>query len=144
MDLPAEMTTGSEEATRRAGRELAEDLRPGDVVLVSGDLGAGKTVFVRGVVEGLGGDPGEVASPTFALVHEYSAPAGRILHLDLYRIRDEEEELRQIGIPEIAAGRVCLVEWPRPRSRELLRPTHEVRIDVLSAASRRLRIERCA
>jgi tRNA threonylcarbamoyladenosine biosynthesis protein TsaE len=80
-----------EAATRRLGRELAARLRPGDVVLLSGDLGSGKTVFVCGLAEGLGLDPAEVSSPTFALLHEYGQ-AGQppvLLHADLYRLSGE-------------------------------------------------------
>ncbi len=103
-----------EAATRRLGRELAARLKPGDIVLVSGDLGSGKTVFVRGLAEGLGLDPSEVASPTFALLHEYGRPgsAAILLHADLYRLEDGAG-LEELGL----AGRgdaILAVEWPRP------------------------------
>ena len=71
MIFPAIFVTSAEEETRAAGRALGAELRPGDVVGLTGVLGVGKTVFVRGIAEGLGGDPDGVASPTFALLHEY-------------------------------------------------------------------------
>lgn len=82
------LSSACEEDTRRAGAELARRLRPGDAVLLEGELGAGKTVFVKGLAEGLGLDPDDVSSPSFALVHEYG-PAGRppvLVHADLYRV----------------------------------------------------------
>ena len=85
--LPAE--TDSADATRALGRALAAHLEPGDVIALSGDLGAGKTHLVQGVAEGLGLDGGAVTSPTFALVQEHGD--GALLHLDLYRIESDAE-----------------------------------------------------
>lgn len=106
-----------EAATRRLGRELAARLHAGDVVLLWGDLGSGKTVFVRGLAEGLGLDASEVASPTFALLHEHG-PAGRppvLLHADLYRLADERggRGVEELGLME-RGDAVLAVEWPRP------------------------------
>ncbi|MGE5344591.1 MAG: tRNA (adenosine(37)-N6)-threonylcarbamoyltransferase complex ATPase subunit type 1 TsaE [Acidithiobacillales bacterium] len=103
-----------EAATRRFGRELAARLKPGDIVLVSGDLGSGKTVFVRGLAEGLGLDASEVASPTFALLHEHGRPGCPpvLLHADLYRLEDRAG-IEELGLA--ARGDAILaVEWPRP------------------------------
>lgn len=112
-----EVISHSEEETRRAGFLLAERLVASDLVLLSGDLGSGKTVFVRGLAEGLGADPGEVSSPTFALVHEYG-PDGHqpvLLHVDLYRLASDERGLSELGIEEgRAGGAVVAIEWPRP------------------------------
>lgn len=112
-----------EDATRRAGRTLGSALSPGDVVLLDGALGSGKTVFVRGLAEGLGAGAGEVASPTFALVHEYG-PAGeppRLVHADLYRLSAEEAaRAEDLGLEEARArGAVVAIEWPRPPFTEL-------------------------
>ena len=83
------MITAGEAETEAAGRQLAESLRAGDVVLLYGDLGAGKTAFTRGIAQGLGIDPAEVSSPTFTLIQEYR---GRLplYHVDLYRLEASE------------------------------------------------------
>lgn len=75
-----------DEATEALGAELAQATPPGGTWLLEGDLGAGKTTFTRGFVEGCGGDPGQVASPTYAVLHRYQGRDGRIFHLDLYRL----------------------------------------------------------
>ena len=105
-----------EERTRRAGRDLASRLAPGDLVLLEGDLGAGKTVFVRGLAAGLGVDEETVSSPTFALVHEYG-PEGAppvLVHVDLYRLSGEPARaLEELGLGDLRLGGAILaVEWP--------------------------------
>jgi tRNA threonylcarbamoyladenosine biosynthesis protein TsaE len=103
-----------EAATRQAGARLAKRLSPGDLVLLFGELGAGKTVFVRGLAEGLGADPAEVSSPTFALVHEYG-PEGRppvLLHADFYRLGRGRRPPRS-GLDERGSA-VVAIERPRP------------------------------
>ena len=100
----------SEEETRAAGESLASSLRSGDTVLLSGDLGMGKTVFARGVAAGLGVDPGQVRSPSFTLVNRYP---GRIpvYHIDLYRV-EKLEDMDELGLEEILGGDgVAVVEW---------------------------------
>ena len=112
------IVSASEDETKCAGRDLARELSRGDVVLLSGDLGSGKTVFVRGLAEGLGADPDEVASPTFALVHEYGpdGEAPRLVHADLYRLSGGDvAKAEDLGLDEArAAGSVVAIEWPRP------------------------------
>ena len=78
--------THSEDETAAMARELASTLQAGDVLLLSGNLGAGKTAFVRGLAAGLGIDPEEVSSPTFTLIHEYRGGRLRLYHADLYRL----------------------------------------------------------
>ncbi len=92
------------------GRRVGESCRPGSVFALCGPVGAGKTHFVRGVVEGLGGHPG-VASPTFTLLHEYSTPQGVVLHFDFYRAGSAWEILEAAAdeLHDLAA--VVLVEW---------------------------------
>jgi tRNA threonylcarbamoyladenosine biosynthesis protein TsaE len=105
------LTTHSEEETGAAGRELARTLASGSIVLLSGDLGAGKTAFVRGVAEGLGIDPAEVTSPTFTLVQEYGSGRLPLYHVDLYRLRPAEVD--DLGLDEMTlAGGVTAIEWP--------------------------------
>jgi tRNA threonylcarbamoyladenosine biosynthesis protein TsaE len=130
-----------EAATRRLGRELAARLRPGDIVLLSGDLGSGKTVFVRGLAEGLGLDPAEVSSPTFALLHEYG-PAGQspvLLHADLYRLSGETAgaAVGDLGLDRRTEA-VLAVEWPRPPVDSFR--AFRVTIEEIAAGARRITI----
>lgn len=100
----------SEEETISCGRRLAGRLRGGELVSLAGDLGTGKTVFVRGLAEGLGIDPREVTSPSFSLVHRYE---GRLtlVHVDLYRL-GSADELREESIDELRRpDSVVAVEW---------------------------------
>jgi tRNA threonylcarbamoyladenosine biosynthesis protein TsaE len=103
------LLTSSEEETTAAGERFASRLRAGDVVLLHGDLGAGKTAFVRGLAAGLGAPPGDVSSPTFTLVQEYR---GRLTlyHVDLYRL--QPVEVGDLGLDELSEGNaVVAVEW---------------------------------
>lgn len=109
---PVRITLESPEDTARIGAALGRWLRPGDLALLHGDLGAGKTTLTQGIARGLG-IVGAVASPSFALVHEYAVGAGRLLHLDLYRLHDASD-LESIGFADISADpdAIVLVEWP--------------------------------
>jgi tRNA threonylcarbamoyladenosine biosynthesis protein TsaE len=104
------VTTHSEAETAAAGRDLAATLSAGDVVLLYGDLGAGKTAFVRGLAEGLEVSPADVSSPTFTLVQEYRGGRVPLVHVDLYRL-DDSREIDDLGLDEIAAGAVLAIEW---------------------------------
>ena len=103
--------THSEAETGAAGGTLAEVLQANDVVLLTGDLGAGKTAFVRGLAEGLGIDPLEVSSPTFTLVQEYRGGRLTLFHVDLYRL--QAREVGDLGLDELMSeGGVIALEWP--------------------------------
>src|SRR5687768_3006773 len=103
-------TSSSEADTRALAAALAPSLMPGAVILLSGDLGAGKTAFVRGLAEGLDLDADEVTSPTFTLVHEYRGGRLPLIHVDLYRL--DRAELDEIGLDQdLAAHGVTAVEW---------------------------------
>jgi tRNA threonylcarbamoyladenosine biosynthesis protein TsaE len=105
------LATHSESETAAAGYELAQTLAPGAVVLLLGDLGAGKTAFVRGMAAGLGIDPGEVSSPTFTLVQEYRGGRLPLYHIDLYRLKTIEVD--DLGLDDLALERgVMAIEWP--------------------------------
>ena len=104
------IATASESDTAAVGRELAATLRAGDVVLLYGDLGAGKTAFVKGLAEGLGVRRDEVSSPTFTLVQEYRGGRLTLYHVDLYRL-DDPREVDDLGLDEIAADGVLAIEW---------------------------------
>lgn len=104
------LVTASEEDTRLQAATFASTLGPGAVLLLSGDLGSGKTAFVRGVAAGLGIDPDEVTSPTFTLVHEYRGGRLPLVHVDLYRL--ERADLDEIGLDsELASRGVLAIEW---------------------------------
>ena len=101
----------SPEQTEAIGADVAAKLRPGDVVLVSGELGAGKTTFVRGACRALG-VTGVVNSPTFTIGQRYSAPVP-VSHLDLYRIADFADEEPELLADYLGGDRIAFVEWPR-------------------------------
>ena len=130
--------THSEEETQAVAYALAAGLEAGDVLLLSGDLGAGKTAFVRGLAAGLGCSPGDVSSPTFTLVHEYRGGRLTLYHADLYRLQRTGAE--ELGLDErsVAAG-VLAVEWPD----RLTHPMHgavRVGMDITGETSRRILI----
>lgn len=131
--------TQSEAETIAAGRALAQRLVAGDIVLLSGELGAGKTAFVRGIADGLGVDPVEVSSPTFTLIQEYHG--GRLLlrHVDLYRVQPAEVD--ELGLDELTQGAVVTaIEWP-DRLEGRLNGTIAVRLEHLEEGTRGIRIE---
>lgn len=104
------VVTHSEYETAAVGRDLAAALAPGSVVLLFGDLGSGKTAFVRGLGDGLGVDPADVSSPTFTLLQHYRGRRVSLLHVDLYRI-EEAREIDELGIHELGADCVVAIEW---------------------------------
>ena len=117
--MPFETISRSESETEALGAVLAKDLRPGDVVALTGDLGAGKTAFVRGLARGLSLDPGQVSSPTFALVHEYRGGRLPLFHVDLYRLSGAEAE--DLGLDELGvADGVLAIEWPERLGRNFV------------------------
>lgn len=107
-----EVVLADEAQTLAAGRRLGVALRTGDVLALSGPLGAGKTTLVRGLLAGLGWT-GEVPSPTFALVQPYEPSAVRLplWHVDLYRL-DSAEEAKELGLDEVLADGALAIEWP--------------------------------
>lgn len=108
--------TTSEAETRATARSLATTLRPGAVLLLLGDLGAGKTAFVRGLAEGLGIAEDAVSSPTFTLVQEYRGGRLPLYHADLYRL-PEGVSLDDLGLDEVAEDGVLAIEWPERLAR---------------------------
>lgn len=115
MSAPAtsrrEWHTTSDSETAAVGRELGETLTPGAVIHLFGDLGAGKTVFVRGLASGLGLDPDEVSSPTFTLIQEYRGRGGQhpLFHVDLYRLVGAEVD--DLGLDALATEGIVAIEW---------------------------------
>lgn len=129
--------TRSVAGTLKFGRELAARLGRGDCMALAGQLGAGKTVLVRGVAEGMGvADTRVVCSPTYVLVHEYQAEP-RIYHLDLYRMAQPDAELADLGLEEMLADGVVLIEWADRASAALPRPRWSVDIEITGDRLRR-------
>lgn len=134
---PSEISD-SPAATVSAGRRLAEQLQTGDVVALIGELGAGKTQFTRGVVEGLAGNPRAVSSPTFVLMQEYDATPP-LVHIDAYRINDLDE-VREMGwTDELIDQSVTLIEWADRIEGEL--PDQYVRVELEHVDENRRRID---
>ena len=131
--------SSSEEETAAIASELARGLTPGAVLQLSGQLGAGKTAFVRGLAAGLGVDPEEVSSPTFTLVHEYRGGRLTLYHADLYRLENTNAE--DLGLEEqrVAEG-VLAIEWPDRLSHAMPDAIH-VRIEIVDDATRRISVE---
>lgn len=133
----------SEQETVEFGRSFAQQLRGGELVLLRGALGAGKTVFARGVAIGLDIDPEEVSSPSYALIHEYRGGRLDVFHIDLYRL-EQPEETETLGIEDLLdSGGVVLAEWGERlpayyRRNAVLISFHDIgegsrRIDVMPA-----------
>jgi tRNA threonylcarbamoyladenosine biosynthesis protein TsaE len=132
----AEHITTSEADTAAVARDLAGSLGPGDVLLLSGTLGAGKTAFVRGLAEGLGIDADEVSSPTFTLVHEYRGGRLPLYHADLYRL--DRAATDDLGLEELDKG-VLAIEWP-DRLARVLSGARQIVIDILDGERRRISV----
>lgn len=132
--------TRSERDTEGVARDLAASLVPGDVLLLSGTLGAGKTTFVRGLAEGMGIDPAEVSSPTFTLVHEYRGGRLVLYHADLYRLGAAAAE--ELGLEELGAkDGVLAIEWPDRLAHEMPGAIH-VSLGLVDGQTRRVVVDR--
>ena len=130
--------TQSEEETATVARGLAATLEAGDVLLLSGELGAGKTAFVRGLAQGLGIADGDVSSPTFTLVHEYRGGRLTLYHVDLYRL--ERAATDDLGLDEMGvADGILAIEWP-DRLTHTLAGAREVAIDIVDDKTRQIRL----
>jgi tRNA threonylcarbamoyladenosine biosynthesis protein TsaE len=136
------VTTSTEQETTEAGLVLGRQLRPGDVVLLYGDLGAGKTAFVRGLARGMGANPDEVSSPTFTIVQEYAGETATLYHVDLYRL--EPAEIDDLGLEDLVSGDgVVAIEWAeRWRGRPEGEGVVEVRIDDAGDDRRQINVNR--
>ena len=137
----ATFVTHSESESTAVGRDLAQTLQAGDVVLLHGELGAGKTAVVRGLAEGLGIPADAVSSPTFTLIQEYRGGRLPMFHVDLYRL-DDPREIDDLGLEEIAQDGVLAIEWaeklrPLPTGAIAVRITHgdgDTRLLVIESA----------
>ncbi len=110
-DYHAQTYLRSPEKTYQIAADLGQRLLPGNVLLLSGGVGAGKTHFARSLIQSLQHPPEDVPSPTFTLVQTYETPVGDIWHTDLYRLT-EVNEIHELGLAEAFETAICLVEWP--------------------------------
>ncbi len=124
--------------TEALGAELASGLRAGDVVLVHGELGAGKTTFVRGAAHALGVS-GPITSPTFSIGHRYHGTSVTVSHLDLYRLNGLQHEDPELLEDYLGADRIAFVEWPETGAGELA--DARLRVTLTHAGADRRRIE---
>jgi tRNA threonylcarbamoyladenosine biosynthesis protein TsaE len=136
-----EFTTYSAEATVALGRSLADVLRPAKIVLLHGDLGAGKTTLVKGIAEAFRAASAEdVTSPTFTLVHEYRGPEVNLFHVDLYRV-DTARQLETLGLDDLMGDNsILLVEWGEKFPRLELERDVEIALERRGENERRIRI----
>jgi tRNA threonylcarbamoyladenosine biosynthesis protein TsaE len=137
-----EFLTHSADETIALGREIAPMIRDARIVLLRGDLGAGKTTLVKGIAEAFNAAAQEdVTSPTFTLVHEYRGPERTLYHIDLYRI-DTERELYTLGLDDLIAeeGNILLIEWGEKFERMNRERDAEIAIERLGENDRRLTV----
>jgi len=131
----------SEEETLDLGRRMAETLKGGELIVLEGDLGMGKTVFARGIAVGLGVSEEEVRSPSFTLVHEYEGGRCPLFHVDLYRLTGGDD-LEGLGLDELTeAGGVVLVEWGEKLPLWYRRDALTVRFHDLGEGSRQIELD---
>jgi tRNA threonylcarbamoyladenosine biosynthesis protein TsaE len=136
-----EFITHSADETTDLGRRLAGELAPPKLVVLRGELGAGKTTLVKGIAEGFrAASQEDVTSPTFTLIHEYRAPDVTVYHVDLYRV-DTQRELETLGIDDLFDERsVVLIEWGDKFPRFLRERDVEIAIERLGESDRRIRL----
>jgi tRNA threonylcarbamoyladenosine biosynthesis protein TsaE len=137
-----EITTHSPEETIAFGRTLVSLLTPPKLVLLRGDLGAGKTTLVKGIAEGFQAAREEdVTSPTFTLVHEYRGPQASLYHIDLYRV-DTPRELETLGLDDLISDKsVLLIEWGEKFARFRRERDIEIALEVVGETERRIMIQ---
>jgi len=139
--MTREITTHSSEETIAFGRTLVELLAPPKLVLLRGDLGAGKTTLVKGIAAGFeAAEEEDVTSPTFTLVHEYRGPRANLYHIDLYRV-DTLRELETLGLDDLRSdGSILLIEWGEKFPRFLRERDVEISLERQSENGRKIRI----
>jgi tRNA threonylcarbamoyladenosine biosynthesis protein TsaE len=140
MSLTEVVESASAAETEALGGRIAAALRPGDVVVLSGELGAGKTTLIRGACRALG-FTGPVTSPTFTIGQRYDGGRLAVSHLDLYRLGGLEEEDPALLDDYLGPDRVAFVEWPEAGSERLGRPAVRVRLAHAGEERRRLEVD---
>ena len=130
------MLLSDEAATAGAGADLAGKLRAGDVITLQGELGAGKTTLVRGLLQALGHE-GEVPSPSFAIVQPYEELPLPVFHADLYRL-EHPDELQELGLDDILSDGALIVEWPEKAGAAIWPQALRLSLEVAPDGSRAL------
>jgi tRNA threonylcarbamoyladenosine biosynthesis protein TsaE len=141
LTLTGEFITNSAEETFELAYKIGESLTHSAVFFLEGDLGAGKTVFAKGIAAGLEIDPAEVNSPTFTIVNQHEGRM-RLYHLDLYRVGGSAEEIRELGVEEMLNERdaIVVIEWPDRLGAISAPNVHRVKISDLGGESRALSV----
>ena len=136
-----EFTTHSPEETIALGRQIVPSLAPPKIVLLRGDLGAGKTTLVKGIAEGFrAASESDVTSPTFTLVHEYRGPDASLYHIDLYRV-DTPRQLETLGLDDLINEKsVLLIEWGEKFERFVRERDVEITLERLGESDRRVSV----
>ena len=136
-----EFTTYSAEETTALGRKLAEGIVAPKLILLTGDLGAGKTTLVKGIAAGFyATTEDEVTSPTFTLVHEYRGPSATLYHIDLYRV-DTQRELETLGLDDLMTeNSILLIEWGEKFARFVIERDMEIVLERIGENERRIRV----
>jgi tRNA threonylcarbamoyladenosine biosynthesis protein TsaE len=136
-----EFTTHSPEETIRLGRELVSQLTPPKLVVLTGDLGAGKTTLVKGIAQGFQAAAEEdVTSPTFTLIHEYRGPSTTVYHIDLYRI-ESPRELDTLALDDLRSeNSVLLIEWGEKFPQFQRERDAEIALERISESERKIRL----
>ncbi len=140
---PSSYTTHSPDETFELARGIGEKLKGGEVLLLEGELGAGKTVFAKGIGAGLEIDPADVSSPTFTIINELHGRL-KLTHLDMYRLSGSYDELRELGIDEILEddSGVVVIEWPERLGESVPPNAMRVRISDLGGNDRLIELRR--
>jgi tRNA threonylcarbamoyladenosine biosynthesis protein TsaE len=134
----------SEEETCDLGRAFSKSLKGGELILLEGELGLGKTVFARGIAAGLGIPPEDVSSPSFTLIQEYAGGRLNMFHVDLYRL-SSPEDIATLGIEEIlSSGGVVVIEWGEKLTPYYRASAITVRLHDVGEGSRRIELDRPA
>ncbi len=138
--MKGEFEVNSVEETWALAKEFAKELKSGDVVCLEGELGAGKTTFTQGLAAALG-VPGRVTSPTFCIVQEHQSKDILLVHMDLYRLRGEDD-VEAIGWEDyLARGAIFVIEWPERAGRLVPATAHRISFHHMGEESRKVTID---
>jgi tRNA threonylcarbamoyladenosine biosynthesis protein TsaE len=130
----------SQDELYKIAQPLAQELKPGDIIALWGDLGTGKTTFVRALIQALSGEEINVPSPTFTLVQTYETSAGEVWHCDLYRLKNPEEAF-ELGLEDAFHQAICLIEWPERIGNMLPHERIDITFKIVDETTREITID---